>query len=32
MTESLRMALAPRGVGAAVLCPGLCVQLYKGPV
>jgi NAD(P)-dependent dehydrogenase (short-subunit alcohol dehydrogenase family) len=23
MTESLRIALAPRGVGAAVLCPGL---------
>jgi NAD(P)-dependent dehydrogenase (short-subunit alcohol dehydrogenase family) len=23
MTESLRMALAPKGVGAAVLCPGL---------
>jgi NAD(P)-dependent dehydrogenase (short-subunit alcohol dehydrogenase family) len=23
LTESLRMALAPRGVGAAVLCPGL---------
>ena len=23
MTESLRMALAPNGVGAAVLCPGL---------
>lgn len=23
MTESLRMALAPHGVGAAVLCPGL---------
>jgi NAD(P)-dependent dehydrogenase (short-subunit alcohol dehydrogenase family) len=23
MTESLRMALAPKGIGAAVLCPGL---------
>jgi NAD(P)-dependent dehydrogenase (short-subunit alcohol dehydrogenase family) len=23
MTESLRMVLAPRGIGAAVLCPGL---------